>query len=367
MRPTFWHNRRVLLTGHTGFKGAWLALWLRSMGAQVSGYARRPETSPNLHDYIGEHPADASDIGELSDIERLTDRMRVCAPEVVLHLAAQPLVRLSYDEPLSTLETNVLGTAHLLEAVRRTDGGCRRAVVVVTTDKCYSNREWEWGYRETDQLGGHDPYSASKACAEVVTDSYRSAYFAPSRYAQHQTAIATARAGNVLGGGDWSPDRLVPDALAALADARPLAVRAPEAVRPWQHVLEPLHGYLMLAERLHEEGPVYGEAWNFGPEEADARPVSWVLERLAAIWGAELRMTMPGEREKESSGSKHEAGMLRLDCSKARSRLGWRPRWTLEQALAHTVRWEQARRGGAAMTDITLGQIRAYTGEEVLL
>jgi CDP-glucose 4,6-dehydratase len=341
-----WQNRRVLVTGHTGFKGGWLSLWLAARGAHVHGFALDPPTTPSFHEACGVAGIVADDRrGDLRDPAALDDCLAAARPEVVFHLAAQPLVRRSYREPLETFDANVMGTARLLEAARRCDAV--RAVVVVTTDKVYDNREWDWAYRETEPLGGADPYSASKACAELVCESYRRSFLAAGGI-----RLATARAGNVIGGGDWAADRLVPDFLRAVTAGEPLAIRAPRSVRPWQHVLEPLAGYLLLAERLLESDR-FAEAWNFGPAEDDARPVGDVVDELCRL--------VPGARwHRDGADHPHEAGMLRLDSTKARQRLGWRPRWGLEEALARTIDWHRAWQGGADMAAVSLAQIQAF-------
>ena len=330
----FWRNRRVLITGHTGFKGGWLALWLASVGAKVHGFSLAPPTEPNFFTtaQVGEGLAGHT-IGDIRDLAQLTRAMQAAAPEIVLHLAAQPLVRASYVDPVLTYATNVLGTVHVLEAVRQCSSV--RAIVNVTTDKCYENREWVWPYRESDPLGGHDPYSSSKACAELVTSAYRRSFLSESG-----VAIASARAGNVIGGGDWAVDRLLPDFFRATQTRCPLQVRHPQAVRPWQHVLEPLCGYLLLAEQLVDTGQAAAEAWNFGPTEEDARSVHWLLSRLVTL--------MPGTSwQPLDTAQVHEAGTLTLDSAKARSRLAWSPRWSLTQALEKTVEWHLAWVAGA--------------------
>jgi CDP-glucose 4,6-dehydratase len=350
--PGFWRGRRVLVTGHTGFKGSWLSLWLQSMGAELAGLALAPATTPSLFELarVGERMSSTiADIRDLSSVRRCVEGF---APEVVLHLAAQSVVRLSYDEPVATYAANVMGTVHVLEAVR----GCpaTRAVVVVTSDKCYENREWEWGYRENEPMGGHDPYSSSKGCAELVTAAYRSSFFGPAAQARHPAALASVRAGNVIGGGDWTRDRLIPDIVRAIAEKRAVAIRNPGAVRPWQHVLEPLAGYLMLAERLHREGDAFAQPYNFGPAYDDCRPVGWIVERLSRQWG-------PGATwEMDSRAQPHEANFLKLDSSRAAARLGWRPRWHLARALRAIVEWHKAHLAGADMREVVLAQIREY-------
>jgi len=344
----FWSGRRVLVTGHTGFKGSWLSLWLVSEGAEVFGYSRRPETEFSLYEAskLGEDLDDRD--GDVKDLPRLREAMRTARPEIVFHLAAQPLVGASYEDPVGTFETNVMGTVNVLEAIR----GCMsaRAVIVVTTDKVYENREWLWSYRENERLGGKDPYSASKACAELAVRAYVESFFSD----ESSPAIATARAGNIFGGGDGTRGRLVPDGLAALADGRPIELRNPQAVRPWQHVLAPLQGYMRLAERLYSEGKAYQEAWNFGPNDGDVRTVHQVAERLAGLWGSSF-----APRPQTESTFK-EARALRLDSSKARALLGWTPRWSLETALRKTVEWQKAYLGGSDARELCLRQIREY-------
>ena len=344
---TFWAGKRVFLTGHTGFKGSWLSLWLAELGAEVHGYALPPPTDPSLFVAVGvERRLAAHVVGDVRDAASLHRAVAEARPEVVIHMAAQPLVRLSYDQPVETYAVNVMGTVHLLEAIRRAGGVT--ALVNVTTDKCYENREWLWSYREDEPLGGHDPYSSSKACSELVTAAYRTSF--------HQAGgpwIATARAGNVIGGGDWALDRIVPDAFRAIAADGVLTVRRPAAVRPWQHVLEPLSGYLTLAERLAGEGATHAGAWNFGPAEDDARPVRWILDHIAGLV-PEFRWQVEG------TPSVHEATMLKLDSAKARALLGWRPRWGLAAALEKTAAWYTAHRDGADMAEATLRQIADY-------
>lgn len=350
----FWHGRRVFVTGHTGFKGGWLVLWLRCLGAEVSGYSLPPPTEPNLYELARVGDGIESTIGDLDDFESLRRALETARPEIVLHLAAQPLVHAGYEDPVQTYRTNVMGTVHLLQCVRLISGV--RAVVNVTTDKCYENREWEWGYRENDRLGGFDPYSNSKACSELLTESFRNAFFAPQRYEEHGVALATARAGNVIGGGDWGRDRLIPDMFRAIDRGEPVLIRRPQAVRPWQHVLEPLSGYMLLAQHLYEHGSRFAEGWNFGPNENDAKPVRYLIERLVKMWGDAAAWNADG------AVHPHEAGQLRLDCSKAKTRLGWAPRLNLDRALDLTVAWHRARLGGADMRMVCEQQIREYEG-----
>ena len=355
MNPDFWRGKRVFLTGHTGFKGAWLSLWLQQMGAVVTGFSLAPATSPNLFELADVDRGMDSQIGDIRDYSSLADAMAAARPEIIIHMAAQALVRPSYDMPVETYATNVMGTVHLLEAVRRVGGV--KAVVVVTTDKCYENREWSWGYRENEAMGGHDPYSNSKGCAELVSAAYRSSYFNPLAYASHGVAVATARAGNVIGGGDWSLDRLIPDVLRAFAEGQIVQIRSPEAIRPWQHVLEPLRGYLTLAQRLYEQGPAYAEGWNFGPNDTDAKPVKWIVAELAKAWGGTAQW------QHAAGDHRHEAHYLKLDISKARCQLNWHPKLTLSQALDLVVEWSKAQQAGADVRTLTLKQIAVYQAQ----
>jgi CDP-glucose 4,6-dehydratase len=352
VNPDFWRGKRVFLTGHTGFKGSWLSLWLQALGADVTGYALAPPTTTNLFTLANVGQNMRSQIADVRDLAALQNTVQQAQPEIVLHLAAQPLVRASYADPVTTYATNVMGTVHLLEAVRQTPGV--RAVVNVTTDKCYENREWVWGYRESDPMGGHDPYSNSKGAAELVSASYRSSFFNPSTHATHGVALATARAGNVIGGGDWADDRLVPDMLAALQSGAPARIRSPHAIRPWQHVLEPLRGYLTLAERLYTEGPAFAEAWNFGPLDEDAKPVGWIAAEMTRLWGHEATWVA------DTGEHPHEAHYLKLDISKARARLPWTPLLRLPDALRLTIEWARQQQNGDDMHAATLSQIRSY-------
>lgn len=349
-----WRGRRIFVTGHTGFKGSWLVTALRFLEAEISGYALEPPTTPNLFDTLGLAADMHHVIGDVRDADRLTAAMREALPDTVIHLAAQSLVRRSYRDPLETFQTNVIGTVNVLEAVRQTESV--RHVVVVTTDKCYENREWPWPYREDEALGGHDPYSSSKACAEHVTAAYRNSFLR-----ERGVHVASARAGNVIGGGDWAEDRLVPDFFRAADAGRPVQCRNPGALRPWQHVLEPVSGYLTLCETLFDQGGDAAEAWNFGPSEDDAQPVSWIMDRLTGLYGG------PGW-VRDGENHPHEAGLLKLDSSKARQRLGWRARWRLDQALAETVAWHQAWREGNDMNHLkalTLAQVGRFVSQSV--
>ncbi len=351
MDPEFWAGKRVFLTGHTGFKGSWLALWLQHLGARVTGFALPPD-EPSLFDRANVADSLNSVIGDVRDLDALRRAMSAAQPEVVMHMAAQSLVRYSYQHPVETYATNVMGTVHLLEAVRESTDV--KAVVVVTTDKCYENKEWVWGYREEEPMGGFDPYSNSKGCAELVTSSYRSSFFNPPGHGQHNAAIATARAGNVIGGGDWATDRLIPDILRAFSQGQPALIRNPDAVRPWQHVLEPLRGYLVLAQLLYTKGAGFAEAWNFGPNDADTQPVSWVAQQMARLWGEGASW------RHETGANPHEANYLKLDISKARSRLAWQPVISLSEALAMTVDWADDCRRGGAPREVTLRQIEQF-------
>lgn len=348
----FWRGKKVFLTGHTGFKGAWLSLWLHALGAEVTGYALEPPTEPSLFALCQIDELVHSVIADVRDLERLKRELAAAAPEIVIHMAAQPLVRDSYKIPVDTYAINVMGTVHLLEAVRSCPAV--RAVVNVTTDKVYENREWAWGYRENEPFGGYDPYSNSKGCSELVTAAYRSSYFNPAGYAHHGVALASARAGNVIGGGDWATDRLVPDCLRAILKGEDVLIRNPYAIRPWQHVLEPLSGYLLLAERLYMEGPSFAEGWNFGPLDDDARPVEWIVQQLCQGWGEGAGYRLDGGEHP------HEAHYLKLDISKARAGLGWHPRWNLTTALERIVSWTRAYRNGDDLRTVSLQQINDY-------
>jgi len=352
VNPSFWRGKRVFLTGHTGFKGGWLSLWLQELGAELTGYSLQPPTRPSLFEKARVGAGMTSIIGDIRDGSKLIAAIREAAPDIVIHMAAQPLVRRSYVDPVETYATNVMGTVHLLEAARHC--ATARAVVNVTTDKCYENREWLWPYRENEAMGGYDPYSSSKGCAELVTAAYRNSYFNVTTHAHHQLALASARAGNVIGGGDWAEDRLVPDILNAFSRGVPVMIRHPHAVRPWQHVLEPLRGYLTLAERLFTDGASYAEAFNFGPREDDAQPVEWVVRQLAAKWG-DAAVWRP-----DGANHPHEASLLRLDVSKAAHRLAWRPVLDLDAGLQLTVDWVRADLDGQDMHTHTCRQINDY-------
>lgn len=352
MKPGFWKDKRVLVTGHTGFKGGWLCLWLQQMGAKVVGYSLEPPSKPSLFELGSVSQGMTSLHGDVCDLAQVVATVQEHRPEIVMHMAAQSLVRFSYGHPVETYATNVMGTVNVLEAVRRDSDV--RAVLVVTSDKCYENREREQGYREDEPMGGYDPYSSSKGCAELVTAAYRNSYFNPKQAAHHGAAIASARAGNVIGGGDWAGDRLLPDIVRAFMQRQPVMIRRPDAIRPWQHVLEPLRGYLQLIELLWEHGGRYAEAWNFGPDEDDARPVSWIVDRLVTLWGEGARWT------RDAAAQPHEAAYLRLDCTKARALLDWQPGLSLGPALDWTMAWYKAYRDKADMRRFTLDQIARY-------
>jgi CDP-glucose 4,6-dehydratase len=352
MTPEFWKGKKVLVTGHTGFKGSWLSLWLQSLGAEVCGFALEPPTQPNLFETAAVERGMTSVLGDVRNLPAVAAAFEQFEPDIVIHTAAQPLVQQSYLDPVATYTTNVLGTINILEAVRKAK--TVRVVINVTSDKCYENKEWLWGYRENDALGGHDPYSNSKACSELVTSAYRNSYFCARKDGVPGVALASARAGNVIGGGDWAPNRLVPDALKAMMAGRPVVIRNPHAIRPWQHVLEPLHGYLMLAERLWGNGPEFSEAWNFGPRDEDARPVSWVVTQLTGLWGNGSRWVLDGRHHP------HEAGYLKLDSSKSTTRLEWKPKLALSQALEWVIEWHRAFCHKQEMRPLTEHQIKCY-------
>ena len=348
MNREFWKNKKVFITGHTGFKGAWLSLWLQDCGAILTGYSLEPNTKPNLFDAASVVDGMVSVIGDVRDLEKLTKSMSDFSPEVVIHMAAQPLVRLSYKNPVDTYSTNVMGTVNLFEAVRKT--ASVKAVVNVTTDKCYENKEWIWGYREDESMGGHDPYSNSKGCSELVTAAYRSSFFNYLGSAK----IASGRAGNVIGGGDWAEDRLIPDIFKSFELKEPVMVRNPSATRPWQHVLEPLSGYLVLAERLYNEGDEYAEGWNFGPQESGVKPVREIIEYLVECWGDGASWVH------DESEQPHEAQLLKLDISKAKNLLEWSPKWTLFRTLDSIIEWEKAWLNGEDVKALTLKQISQF-------
>jgi CDP-glucose 4,6-dehydratase len=347
MKADFWQGKKVLITGHTGFKGSWLSLWLQSVGANVIGYALKPPTTPSLFEVAKVAEGMTSIIGDVRDRKHLQTVIAQHKPEIIFHMAAQPLVRYSYVNPVETYATNVMGTVHLLDAVRQVE--TVKVIVNITTDKCYENQEWVWGYRENEPMGGYDPYSNSKACAELVTSAYRQSFFHTDG-----VALASVRAGNVIGGGDWAQDRLIPDIMQAIMAKKPVIIRNPQAIRPWQHVLEPLNGYLMLAEKLWENGAAYAEAWNFGPNEEDAKPVQWMVEQLTKMWSNNASWIL------DNNEHPHEANYLKLDCAKGKTKLGWHPKWTLETALENIIFWYQAYKKQQNMQEITMSQIESY-------
>lgn len=349
VNSNFWSNKRVLITGHTGFKGSWLSLWLQALGAELLGIGLPPPSMPALFNVAQVARDMDHQLADIRDYGRVQGLIKSFKPEIIIHMAAQPLVRLSYLQPIETYATNVMGTIHVLEAARH--AGSVRAIVNVTTDKCYENKEWVWGYREDEAMGGHDPYSSSKGCSELVSAAYRKSFFE-----SESIAMATARSGNVIGGGDWAQDRLVPDILRALEDERVVQIRNPHAIRPWQHVLEPLSGYMKLAEYLYEHGQAYAEGWNFGPRDEDAQCVEWIVGRLCESWAQRANwMIQPGEHP-------HEANHLKLDISKARQRLQWTPVWSLQTALVRVAEWHHAWLSGADMRAYCLEQINQYQG-----
>ncbi|MDP1676613.1 MAG: CDP-glucose 4,6-dehydratase [Bacteroidota bacterium] len=353
MNPSFWKNKKVFITGHTGFKGSWLSLWLQSAGAQLVGYALPPPTSPNLFTDAHVEEGMKSIIGDIRDLQLLKKSIAEHRPEIIIHMAAQTVVRTSYDNPVETYETNVMGTVNILEALRSAPSV--KVFVNVTTDKCYENHEWSWGYRETDSLGGFDPYSNSKACSELVTSAYRNSFFSSGNTT---IAIATARAGNVIGGGDWTKDQLIPDIFRALLTDKSILLRSPKAVRPWQFVLEPLDGYLTLAEHLWDTGSKYAEAWNFGPSYDDAKPVEWIAEKINQLWGGKHLI------EIDTTNQPHEAGYLKLDASKATAHLQWHPMLRLSEALEWVTEWYSVYHQKNNISELTRQQIARYTALE---
>ena len=344
----FWAGKRVFITGHTGFKGSWLSLWLQNMGAIVKGYALEPNTTPNLFTEAQVVEKMSSEVGDITNLQQITESMVHFNPEVLFHMAAQPLVRFSYVDPVKTFSTNVMGTVNVLEAARKCSN--LKVIVSVTTDKCYENKEWVWGYRVDEPMGGDDPYSSSKGCSELVINAYRKSFF----NGNGSPYLASVRAGNVIGGGDWSEDRLIPDIIRALEKGESVKIRNPNAVRPWQHVLEPLSGYLILAQNLHRYGMKFAEAWNFGPKEEGCKPVDWVLEKMLANWGDGAMW------QTDIINHPHEANYLKLDCSKAAKYLNWEPKWNLEITLEKTVQWYKQFNLGRSMQIECLLEIEEY-------
>lgn len=352
MNFNFWQGKRVFLTGHTGFKGSWLSIWLKSLGAEVTGYSLKPNTKLNLFEEAKLDKSMISIIGNILDLENLQKSIKNANPDIVIHMAAQALVQNSYKNPVETFSTNVMGTVNLLEAVRNSNG--IKVVIIITSDKCYENKEWNWGYRENEPLGGYDPYSSSKACAEIITAAYRTSYFNENQYNNHGLALATARAGNVIGGGDWAENRLIPDILKAFEKEEQVRIRKPKAIRPWQHVLEPLRGYLILAEHLFHSGTNYAEAWNFGPDEKDVKSVLWITENMAKMWDKKIKWKIDEEEDY------HEANFLKLDSSKARVKLNWKPILEVKDSLQLVIDWSKKRKLNNNVFDLTLEQIKNY-------
>ena len=350
MNNTFWRSKRVLITGHTGFKGSWLSLWLQLLGAEVVGYALSPPSEPNLFTVSNVADGMVSVLGDVLNEDHLQNAIEKYRPEFVFHLAAQSLVRQSYKDPAGTFATNVMGLVHLLEGIRAVGGV--RAVVCVTSDKCYQNRNWLWGYRENEPMGGNDPYSSSKGCSELVAAAYLNSFFNKKKYSEHGVSLATARAGNVIGGGDWAKDRLIPDIVQSLMTGQEIILRNPHAIRPWQHVLDPLNGYLILAESLYEHGPVFSEGWNFGP--ADSQPVFQIVDQLLSLWGSHISI------KRDESDQPHEDAYMMLDSTKARVKLGWGPALNLKISLGWIVDWVKSYQTKANMRSVTEGQIKKY-------
>ena len=356
INEAFWINKKVFITGHTGFKGTWLSIWLQNLGALVTGYSLAPPTSPNMFDITSASENMQSFIGDIRDLDLLKKSLEEVQPEIIFHLAAQPLVRDSYNDPIETYSTNVMGTVNLLNIIR--DVKSVRSVVVITTDKCYENKEWMWGYRETDPMGGYDPYSNSKGCVELVCSSFKMSFFNPKNYNLHKVGLATARAGNVIGGGDWAKNRIMTDLISSFVENKQIYIRNPNSIRPWQHVLEPLSGYIILAQKLFNEGHIYSEGWNFGPSEDDAITVNEIVQKMIDILG----FTPP--LEIDNSEQLHEAATLKLDTSKARSKLKWLPKFKIDDALTYTVDWYIKYKEGHDMKKFTLEQITNYQNRE---
>lgn len=352
MNDTFWQGKRVLITGHTGFKGSWLSLWLQSIGTELLGYALQPPTSPNLFEVARVAEGMTSIIGDVCDYGHLREVIADFKPEIVIHMAAQSVVSASYVDPVNNYATNVMGTVNVLEAMRQVGGV--KVLVNVTSDKCYENQEWVWGYRENEPLGGYDPYSSSKACSELVTAAYRNSFFNPNSFSEHGVAIATARAGNVIAGGDWTADGLIADIVRSLLQKQAILIRNPYMIRPWQHVLDALNGYLTLAESLYNQGPAFIGAWNFGPYDSSVRPVRWIVEQLLSQWGEDASW------ELDKTSQFHESTSLSLDSAKARCKLGWQPKLPLEEALAQIVTWTKSYRSEEDMRHVTTTTIEKF-------
>jgi len=350
----FFRNKRVLITGHTGFKGSWLSMILNWLGAEVYGYALHPNTNPSLYCLSDLNRFVRSTIGDIRDYDKLLDALRKIRPEIIIHMAAQPLVIESYRNPRETYEVNVMGTVNLFEVARYIDS--IRVILNVTTDKCYENKEWFWGYRENEMLGGFDPYSNSKACSELVTSAFRNSFFSASDYKQHGIAVATARAGNVIGGGDWAADRLIPDFFRSVSENITVEIRNPNSIRPWQHVFEPLYGYLLLCKNLYLSGIEFADSWNFGPDDSQARNVEWIIEQLCTLWGENTKYISLNPK----SSRFHEANYLRLDCNKAKTLLDWYPVLGIDKTLEMIVDWYRQCRNKSDVYNICIDQIENY-------
>jgi len=357
MNRPFWKNRNVLITGNTGFKGSWLSLWLQMLGAHVAGYSLSVPTKPSLYELCNLEDIVNTTFADIRNMDSLNNTFKKVKPEVVFHMAAQPLVRKSYVDPVDTYSTNVMGTVNLLESVRVSDSV--KSVIIVTSDKCYENREWAWGYRENDPVGGFDPYSSSKGCAELVTNAYKNSFFNIRNYKKHGIGVASVRAGNAIGGGDWADDRLVTDIMNSITKSEAVLIRNPKAIRPWQHVLEPLSGYIEVAERLYENGKDYSESWNFGPYDDDAKPVEWVVKTLCLLWGKEASYVI------DTNEHPHEAHYLKLDCSKARMKLNWYPLWKLETTLQKIIDWYKSYKNKEDIRIVTLKQIKDFQEQKI--
>lgn len=356
MNPKFWKNKRVLITGHTGFKGSWMSLWLQKLEAKIIGYSLPPPTDPSFFEIGNLSKGMISITGDVRDLEHLKEILAKYKPEIVIHMAAQTIVRYSYSNPVETYSTNVMGTVNLLEAVRQTSSV--RVILNITSDKCYENNEWLYGYRENDRMGGQDPYSSSKGCAELITSAYRSSYFSEKEFQNHGVTIGSARAGNVIGGGDWALDRLIPDIMNAIMQKRPVVIRNPNSIRPWQHVLCPLEGYFLLVEKLWEQGPEFAEGWNFGPDVKDCKPVSWIVKDLSRLWTEKI------DWELDPNENPHEASYLFLDCGKSKRQIGWSPKLKLREALKLIVEWYQAYLQNYNMREFSESQISHYESME---
>ena len=355
MDSSFWKNKKVLLTGHTGFKGSWLSLWLQKLGVDLVGFSKSVPTKPSLFELADIGKNMTSIMGDITSIENITNVVKQHNPEIIVHMAAQSLVHKSYDQPLETFSTNIMGTVNLLEAVRNTSKKC--VIINVTSDKCYENQELERGYKENDPMGGYDPYSSSKGCAELITSSFRNSFFKDSNNKDYDISLASVRAGNVIGGGDWADNRIVPDIMRGILDKKIIKIRNPNSVRPWQYVLEPLRGYLELAEKLYNYKSEYAESWNFGPEIDDAKPVSWLVNEIVEMWGENIEVDF----DNDDLDHKHETNFLRLDCSKAKSKLKWNPKIKLEEGLKLTVNWYKQYEQTKELREFTENQIEEYS------